>query len=227
MKSTLKSITMSLAVSAFMGCTSSPTAVSDINPKDSISTTATSKQEIIPAGWEEIFFRDKGTLNNMAYADTANFTHRKIYGCARCLLRHEVALAFRKAEQIGYMRGFRIIVYDCYRPKIYQRKMFEIVGDSRYVADTIKGSFHNKGCAVDVSLANMQGEALDMGTAFDNFTEAAHIDARNISLTAAKNRKLLGEIMTTAGFETYEFEWWHFNYPGCRYEAERFTWNCP
>lgn len=163
----------------------------------------------------------------MAYADTANFTHQKIYGCARCLLRSDVAVAFRRAEQIAYTQGFRIMIYDCYRPKIYQRKMFEIIGDSRYVADTVKGSFHNKGCAVDVSLANMRGEAMDMGTAFDDFSPTAHIDAKNISATAAKNRKALREIMTEAGFETYAFEWWHFNYLACQYDAERFTWDCP
>lgn len=218
---------MSLAVSILAGCSSGSKPVSNVKAEDSQKTAADVKPRTLPQGWEEISFGENGIISSMAYADTANFTHRKIYDCARCLLRADVAMAFRKAEQIAYSQGFRIIIYDCYRPKIYQRKMFDIVKDNRYVADTIKGSFHNKGCAVDVSLANMHGEAMDMGTAFDNFTEAAHIDSKGISPTAAKNRKALQEIMTEAGFETYAFEWWHFNFPACNYEAERFTWDCP
>ena len=101
------------------------------------------------------------------------------------------------------------MMYDCYRPYGYQKVMYELVNDPRYVAPPGKGSNHNRGQAVDISLADESGKVLDMGTPFDDFTEMSYSYSNDIPKEARKNRKLLRNIMTKAGFSVYKYEWWH------------------
>jgi D-alanyl-D-alanine dipeptidase len=177
-------------------------------------------------GWAEINFGKLGIQNRMAYADTANFMHNKIYPCARCFLRPEVAEALEKANEIAKDKGYTLVLYDCYRPYGYQKVMYDLVNDPRYVAPPGKGSNHNRGQAVDISLADEDGVLLDMGTPFDDFTELSHSDSKDIPRKARKNRKLLRTIMTKAGFSVYPHEWWHFDYKKQQYETADFRWDC-
>lgn len=177
--------------------------------------------------WAEVDFEASGMLNRMAYADTANFMHAKIYPCARCFLRPEVAEALDKANEIAKGKGVTLVIYDCYRPYPFQQVMYDIVNDPRYVAPPGKGSNHNRGAAVDISLADEHGELLDMGGAFDDFTEISHYDSDNVSKIGKKNRKLLRNIMKKAGFTPLSSEWWHFDYKKVRYETASFIWDCP
>jgi D-alanyl-D-alanine dipeptidase len=176
--------------------------------------------------WQEVQFDSLDIINRMAYADTANFMHEKIYPCARCFLRPEVAGALEKANQLAKDKGYKLIIYDCYRPYGYQRKMYEIVNNPLYVAKPGKGSNHNRGAAIDLSLTDADGNLLDMGGAFDDFSKISHYSADGISKVAKKNRKLLRTIMTKAGFTPYENEWWHFDYRKKRYPTAGFVWDC-
>ena len=176
--------------------------------------------------WAEVDFEASQMLNRMAYADTANFMHAKIYPCARCFLRPEVAEALDKANEIAKDKGVKLVIYDCYRPYPFQQVMYDIVNDPRYVAPPGKGSNHNRGAAVDISLADGSGELLDMGGAFDDFSEISHYDSGNVSKIGRKNRKLLRNIMKKAGFTPLPSEWWHFDYKKVRYETASFIWDC-
>jgi zinc D-Ala-D-Ala dipeptidase len=176
--------------------------------------------------WKEVSFSKNQLLNKMAYADTANFMHQQIYPCAKCFLRLEVANALLKANALAANQQLKLAIFDCYRPKKYQQKMFELVKNPDYVAEPIKGSMHNKGLAVDIGLANNKDQLLDFGCDFDDFSEKAHFDYPQLTTVAKKNRILLRDIMIKAGFEPYKNEWWHFNYKQVDYPVDEFIWNC-
>lgn len=186
----------------------------------------TSVVDSVAAEWSEIRFDTKEVINKMAYADTANFMHQKIYPCARCFLRPEAANAFEKAILIAAEKNLKLIVFDCYRPYRYQQTMYDIVKNPRYVAKPGKGSNHNRGLAIDVALADEEGNTLDMGNSFDDFSEKSHFIAKQITTKAANNRIVLRSIMTEAGFIPYDNEWWHFDFKSVKYPVADFVWNC-
>lgn len=176
--------------------------------------------------WVEVDFEASGMIDRMAYADTANFMHAKIYPCARCYLRPEVGYALIKAGRYAESKNLKLVIYDCYRPYGYQQKMYDIVNDPRYVAPPGKGSNHNRGAAVDLTLADKDGKILDMGNKFDDFSQLSHYASPHISAAAQRNRKLLRKIMVRAGFVPYNNEWWHFDYKKKTYETSNFEWEC-
>jgi D-alanyl-D-alanine dipeptidase len=90
--------------------------------------------------------------------------------------------------------------------------MWEIIPDERYVANPQKGSRHNRGCAVDLTLIDSTGKELDMGTPYDDFSEKSHIDFFQLPDTVINNRKLLQEVIIKFGFIPLKTEWWHFDY---------------
>lgn len=193
--------------------------------KNSNGLLAKARDSVDPL-WSEVNFEASGMINRMAYADTANFMHTKIYPCARCFLRPEVAAALDKANELAKDKNLQLVIYDCYRPYGYQRKMYEIVNNPRYVAPPGKGSNHNRGAAIDLTLADENGDVLDMGNAFDDFSELSQYDNKTISKEGQKNRKLLRKIMVKAGFVPYNNEWWHFDYKQKRYATAGFKWEC-
>ncbi len=184
------------------------------------------EKDTIAEVWSELNFKKSGIINRMAYADTANFMHQKIYPCARCFLRPDVAEAVEKANELAKEEGLQLIIYDCYRPYQFQYKMYEIVNNPKYVAEPGKGSNHNRGVAVDLSLADSEGNLLDMGGGFDDFSKISHYSAKGLSKSARKNRRLLRNIMKEAGFVPYEYEWWHFDYKNKDYPVADFVWSC-
>lgn len=154
-----------------------------------------------------------GFSYDMRYASTHNFLSEKIYSCAECLLRPEVAKALLEANEHFYKLGYRIIIYDCYRPLAIQKKMWEIMPRPTYLANPhTTGSVHNRGAAVDLTLETLGGCYVDMGTDFDHFGRAAHIDNFDLDPEILDNRKTLREGMEKFGFSTIRTEWWHFNY---------------
>ena len=197
-----------------------PYKVADNNVLSTVVKNDTIKE------WAEIKFDSLGIINKMAYATPNNFMGQQVYPCARCFLRPEVAKALEEANEIAKDKGVMLVIYDCYRPYGYQQKMYEIVNNPRYVAPPGKGSNHNRGQAVDLTLANEKGELLDMGNPFDDFSELSCYDNDSISEQAKKNRKLLRKIMIKAGFKPYNNEWWHFDYKKKKYETSDFRWDC-
>jgi len=149
---------------------------------------------------------------DIRYATANNFLKEPLYECAKCLLLPEVAEALTNANYYFCDRGFKIKLFDCYRPLSVQKKMWTKVPNPIYVADPSKGSVHNRGAAVDLTLVTLDEEPIDMGTDYDFFGRAAHIDNYNLPNDVLENRSLLQEGMKQFGFATIQSEWWHFNY---------------
>lgn len=150
-------------------------------------------------------------MYDMKYATSDNFLNAKVYDCAECFLRLKTVKAIVKANAILMTKGYKIKFFDCYRPLDIQKKMWKIVSNPSYVADPAKGSIHNRGGAVDITLVDSTGKELDMGTAFDHFgIEASHNYAQ-LSKKVKKNRALLKKIMIENGFNSFDSEWWHYN----------------
>jgi D-alanyl-D-alanine dipeptidase len=152
---------------------------------------------------------------DMRYATADNFLEAQVYPTgARCLLRPDAARMLARAAERLREQGFRLRVYDCYRPRSVQWKMWEILPRPGYVADPRKGSNHNRGAAVDLTLATLDGAQVEMPTPFDTFSPAAHHGYTGGSEASRRHREVLKEAMQAAGFRINRMEWWHYDLPG-------------
>ncbi len=165
---------------------------------------------------------------DMKYATTDNFLKTRVYSCNQCLIRKEVAVGLIKANDLLIQQGYRIKLFDCYRPLSIQKKMWEVLPDSKYVANPKYGSVHNRGGAVDITLVDTDGNELAMGTSFDHFGVEAHHSYSKLPDTVITNRRLLKETMEAAGFTAIDTEWWHYNYGTSRtnYPISDFETKC-
>lgn len=164
---------------------------------------------------------------DMKYATSDNFLKAKVYDCAECFLRFKTVKAIIKANEAFMKKGYKIKFFDCYRPLDIQKKMWAIVSNPSYVADPKKGSIHNRGGAVDITLVDSNGKELDMGTAFDFFGPEASHNYDNLSKEIKANRKLLRKIMKQNGFNSFDSEWWHYNLKsGLTDKVSNEKWKC-
>lgn len=164
---------------------------------------------------------------DMKYATTDNFLKAKVYDCAECFLRLKTVKALVKANTKFIQKGYRIQLFDCYRPLDIQKKMWQIVANPEYVADPAKGSIHNRGGAVDITLVDAGGKALDMGTPFDFFGPEASHNYQLLSDEVKQNRVLLKKIMQENGFVSFDSEWWHYNLQNASKDKVSNTkWKC-
>jgi D-alanyl-D-alanine dipeptidase len=153
---------------------------------------------------------------DLRYATSNNFMHRRMYtgNIRHTFLRRPAAEALAKVQQELKTKGFGLKIFDAYRPYSVTVKFWELVKDEKYVANPSKGSAHNRGLAVDLTLIDIETRnELDMGTGFDNFTDSAHHSFNNLSPDVKQNRKLLKDIMKKHGFEMFDTEWWHYSWP--------------
>lgn len=154
---------------------------------------------------------------SLRYATEDNFLHRAVYPQgARCLLRRSVAERLAKAARWLAPQGYRLRVWDCYRPHSVQEEMWKLVPKPGYVANPRTGSNHNRGTAVDLTLITPDGGEVEMPTDFDSFTSAAHQEDSSSSQAAQAHRALLHRAMRQAGFYAINHEWWHYNAPHAR-----------
>jgi D-alanyl-D-alanine dipeptidase len=163
----------------------------------------------------------------LKYATEDNFLKSKVYDCAECYLRLKTAKALIKANSKFMKLGYKIKLYDCYRPLDIQKKMWAIVSNPNYVANPSKGSIHNRGGAVDITLVDIAGNELNMGTPFDFFGPEARHDYKNFPRTILDNRALFKKIMESAKFQSFDSEWWHYNLKNAKLDPiSNFKWNC-
>ena len=164
---------------------------------------------------------------DMKYATTDNFLKSKVYDCAECYLRLKTAKALIQANYVFMKSGYIIKIFDCYRPIDVQKKMWSIVPNATYVANPNKGSIHNRGGAVDITLVDKNGKELDMGTSFDHFGIEASHDYKDLPSEVIKNRKLLKKIMLENNFTSFDSEWWHYNLKNSSNDKlSNFKWKC-
>jgi len=163
----------------------------------------------------------------LRYATENNFLKTKVYDCAECYTRSKTAKALIAANKVLLKQGYRIKFFDCYRPNSVQYKMWEIFPNPQYVADPAKGSIHNRGGAVDITLETLNGEELNMGTDFDFFGKEAHHDHLQLPQEVLQNRTLLKETMEAHGFWSIRTEWWHYNLGSASNDpVANFRWDC-
>jgi zinc D-Ala-D-Ala dipeptidase len=163
---------------------------------------------------------------DLRYATTENFMQRDMYSPLDCAWVHvEAAAGLRRAQtwldQHPKETCFTLQVLDALRPHRVQEAMWKALEGTpltQYLADPARGSIHSYGMAVDVTLINVNGEILDMGTPFDDMTELSHpalendfLKSVNLNAIQVANRRLLRDAMTHGGFNGINTEWWHFD----------------
>jgi D-alanyl-D-alanine dipeptidase len=189
--------------------------------------TSEVKQEITDTVFVNLKDFSKDFIYDMKYATDDNFLKAKVYDCAECFLRYKTVKALIAANNDFIKKGYKIKLYDCYRPLSIQQKMWEIVSNPEYVADPKKGSIHNRGGAVDISLVDLNGKEVDMGTSFDFFGKEASHNYTEFSKKILSNRKFLKKGMINNGFNSFDSEWWHYNLKtGLKDKVSNQNWNC-
>ncbi|MDE2491485.1 MAG: M15 family metallopeptidase [Elusimicrobia bacterium] len=154
---------------------------------------------------------------DVRYATKDNFLGRPVYPRAAAFLRRSTALRLKKAADLLRAEGRRLVVFDAYRPFSVQKLMWKAEPDRRYVADPARGgSIHNRGGAVDVSLADLSGRELEMPSPFDDFGPRAWRGAKGVPAAARRNLRVLEAAMKKAGFKPLPEEWWHYEDPDAR-----------
>ena len=159
---------------------------------------------------------DISTINpriilDIKYATADNFVGMPVYSLAKAYARKEVVYMLDTAQGILEDQGLGLKIWDAYRPLGVQQVLWDMVSDSRYVADPEKGSAHNRGAAVDVTVVDSEGNELSMPTGFDDFSEKAHLVYDDLSDEVLSNRELLVATMVSVGFEPFDTEWWHYS----------------
>lgn len=182
------------------------------------------EKQLLGQGLVNIHSLAPDILVDLKYSTVDNFLGADTYGdLENCYLQPKAARMLKTAQNILKKSHpeLSLLVYDGARPRSIQRKMWTLVVNTpsqKYVANPERGSVHNFGSAVDLTLASVDGIPLDMGTAFDYFGKLAQpryeqqfLKEKKLSPEQIKNRTLLRDVMTQAGFQSINIEWWHFN----------------
>lgn len=152
-------------------------------------------------------------LLELRYASPYNFLGTTLYPTLDAQLRCPVALALQQVQRDLAAEGLGLKVWDAYRPLAVQQQMWDAIRDPRYVSDpAVNAGRHTRGTAVDVTLVDRRGKELPMLTDFDDFSEAAHLDAPGINEERAAHARRLRQAMERRGFRAFPTEWWHFDW---------------
>lgn len=160
---------------------------------------------------------DDDFIIDLKYATSDNFTGKKIYSSNECYVDANTAKLLIKAKDIFKKDGYKVKIWDAYRPLSAQARFWEIMPDPDFVAKppviTANTKFrptHMNGMCVDVTLTDSLGHELDMPSKFDDFTEAARLDCRSTEPERITRAVYMKDVMESVGFEGYDNEWWHF-----------------
>ena len=154
-------------------------------------------------------------IMEIRYATENNFTGKKIYNLAKAYARKPVAEALKKAQEEFKKSGVGIKMHDAYRPYSATVKFYEEYHDTTYVASPYKGSRHNRGCALDMTIVDWKTKKeLKMPTEYDSFSKEAWPSTPAKDPEAKKNRDLIIRVMENNGFKVNASEWWHFDFVG-------------
>ncbi len=184
------------------------------------------EQDLVKKGLVNVRDLDSTILVDLKYTTTDNFVGVDVYGdFDQAYLQVEPARKLARAQALLKEKhaDYTLLIYDAVRPRRVQYILWDTLQlpereKPKYVADPREGSIHNYGAAVDLTIADRNGAALDMGTVYDFFGKLAYptleqemLQAGKLSAAQVKNRELLREVMVSAGFTPITTEWWHFN----------------
>jgi zinc D-Ala-D-Ala dipeptidase len=179
---------------------------------------AAKQPPINPGQLVELIKLDPTIRLDMRYATTNNFTGRVLYTQARAFLTQAAATSFLRAHARARADGFGFTIFDAYRPWRVTKQLWDATPKGpkkNYVANPKRGSRHNRGCAVDMTLFDLKtGQLVEMPSGFDDFSEKAHRDYADDTPAAAANALRLERYMTAEGFFGMSNEWWHFDFTG-------------
>ena len=157
----------------------------------------------------------------LPYAVEDNFTGEKLYPNHSCFLKSEMNEALKKANEIFLSSGFRIHIWDAYRPFHVQEKLLSHTPDDKYIARPVRengvivsGSPHNRGQAIDLTLVTLDGEYTNMPSEFDDLSEKAWRTPESWTDETKSLMKLKEDTLTKFGFIPNPNEWWHYNFKG-------------
>jgi D-alanyl-D-alanine dipeptidase len=162
---------------------------------------------------------DKSIRLQIRYATSNNFVGRPVYTEARAFLQRPAAEALVRAARALKKQGYGLMVFDGYRPWHVTKLFWDITpaDKKQFVADPSKGSRHNRGCAVDLTLYDLRtGREVEMPSGYDEMTERAHVNYTGGTPEQRRLRDLLRAAMVAEGFTVYEPEWWHYDFKDWR-----------
>ena len=145
----------------------------------------------------------------LAYATNNNFTGKKIYNSSKCFIHKCAEPYLISAINIANSLGFKIKIYDAYRPTEAQKILWKAFPNKSFITPPNIGSPHSRGIAVDLTLMK-DNKIIDMGSEFDCLKNKSYHGSADVSVSAQKNRIILLGIMSTAGWDFYKNEWWHY-----------------
>jgi zinc D-Ala-D-Ala dipeptidase len=197
-------------------------SVHNVNAQNKYGLKATTleeyKQSVADNPNKELIDLEKfvpGLVLDIRYATANNFTKEKIYNLAKAYARKPVAEALKKIQAELKAKGLGIKIFDAYRPYKATVKFYEVYRDTTYVASPYRGSRHNRGCALDLTVIDLKtGKELPMPTEYDSFQKAAWPSTPVKDPVIRANRKLLIDVMEKYGFKVNSSEWWHFDFIG-------------
>jgi zinc D-Ala-D-Ala dipeptidase len=179
----------------------------------SASALGQETSEISDSTFVNIKHVDPTILVELRYAGPNNSIHRPLYPARMpAMVRFSVAQRLAYAQKYLKAHGYGLKIWDAYRPKAVQEKLWDAIRNNDYVADPRErhGSMHTRGAAVDATLVNANGQEVPMPTEFDNFTPAAMLYYQGPDPTIRLNLMILQKGMARAGFYGSRTEWWHF-----------------
>jgi D-alanyl-D-alanine dipeptidase len=213
-----------VAALALAGAAPAPRPVTSVTPVRSVEAlrrealAATPPRErgpFRPPDLVELVALDPTLRLDVRYATEDNFLGARLYPVARVFLQRPVAEALVRAHRALARHGLGLVVHDGYRPWFVTKIMWEATPRRLrpFVANPSRGSRHNRGCAVDVSLyALATGEPVEMPSGYDELGERAHPSYRGGTAAARWHRELLRREMERQGFRVFRTEWWHFDH---------------
>lgn len=152
---------------------------------------------------------------DVTYAGENNFLKRKIYPTADLFMRAPAARALVNVSKRLKNLGFGLLLFDGYRPYSVTELFYEEIGDTTFVADPRKGSKHNRGMAIDLTMTDLKtGQPVLMPSGYDEASERAYHDYIGGNPEALKNRKILRDAMEAEEFQIFKYEWWHYDFKG-------------
>lgn len=176
--------------------------------------------------WTELIRLDSQFIINLKYATEDNFVEAQLYDCPRCFLDPAAAQALLEVQRELLEQDLRLMLFDCYRPWSVQQALWDIMPNASYVTPPKRGSMHNRGLAVDLTIATLAGDTLEMGTPFDYFGPRGHHTYQHHTVVVQNNRNLLKSTMEKYGFRSIRTEWWHYNFRGVKRKTSDMVWSC-
>lgn len=187
-------------------------AQADMTPSQMETATPPAEQEPDDEDLVRISDYIPSAILDLRYATENNFTGKTVYSFTDAYLRYGTVKKLQAVEEVLAPQGYSLVIWDTFRPVSAQQTLWDICPDPNYVSNPITGNRnHCRGNAIDLSIADSQGNLLEMPSEFDDLTVKADRNYSDCTPEAAANAQLLQDAMEAQGFTGYEKEWWHFS----------------